>query len=275
MSKLGSPPSDLDPFQEAQLLRHRPLQAVVIHEIIRTEGEAELVRPTSALIWSGLAAGLSMGFSFAAQAMLHHEFSGLPWGHALAAFGYTVGFAVVLLGRQQLFTESTLSAVLPVLTHRDGRTLKAMLRLWFFVLAANIAGTWLFAAVAAGANPFGSGVEPSFAQLATQSMAEPFGMTFLKAVMAGWLIALMAWVLPSAGPGRVLVILLLTWVVALGRLSHVIAGSAEAAYAVFTGTASLADYGWRFFAPTLLGNTVGGVALVAMLNHAPVSHKVE
>ena len=275
MPKRGSSPPDMEPAQEAQVLRYRPLQAVVIHEIIRVEGEAELERPTSALIWSGLAAGLSMGFSYAAQAMLTHALPDVPWRHPVAAFGYTVGFAIVILGRQQLFTESTLSAVLPTLTHRDRKTLMATLRLWAFVLAANVVGTWLFAAALAWANPFGAEVRPDLAKLALQSMADPFGTTFVKAVFAGWLIALMAWLLPSAGTARIFVILLLTWLVALGHLSHIIAGSAEAAYAVLTGAAGAGDYGWRFFLPTVLGNSLGGVALVAMLNHAPVSHKLE
>jgi formate/nitrite transporter FocA (FNT family) len=30
-----------------------------------------------------------------------------------------------------------------------------------------------------------------------------------------------------------------------------------------------------FFAPTLLGNIIGGVSLVALLNHAPVSSELE
>jgi formate/nitrite transporter FocA (FNT family) len=267
-------PAHLEPRQEAQIEGHAPLSAVVIHEIIRVEGESELARPVSALLWSGAAAGLSMGFSFAVQAILHAALPDAPWRHAVAAFGYTVGFVIVVLGRQQLFTESTLSAVLPVLTHRDPSTLRSMLQLWLWVLLANLAGTWLFAGALVWANPFGAEIQPSLATLASQSMAHPFWTTLVKAVFAGWLIALMVWLLPSSGPARILVIVLLTWVVALGRLSHIVAGSAEAAYAVLTGAANLADYGLRFWLPTLLGNTAGGVALVAMLNHAPVSHKV-
>lgn len=275
MSKTGSKSPHLEPFQEAQAASHAPLEAVVIHEIIRGEGESELARPVSALLWSGLAAGLSMGFSFAVQAILQSELEGALAKHALAAFGYTVGFVIVVLGRQQLFTESTLSAVLPPLTRRDRDSVMATLRLWGWVLLANLVGTWLFAAMLAFANPFGAAVEPSLAKLAAESIAEPFGPTFVKAVVAGWLIALMTWLLPTGGSAKLLIIVLLTWVVALGRLSHIVAGSSEAAYGVLTRAATLADYGWRFVAPTLIGNTLGGVALVAMLNHAPVSHKVQ
>jgi formate-nitrite transporter family protein len=84
------------------------------------------------------------------------------------------------------------------------------------------------------------------------------------------LIALMVWLLPSAGSARLFVILLLTYVVALGHLSNIIAGSVEAAYAVLGGHASFGRYMIAFLLPTLIGNTIGGVSLVAFLNHAPL-----
>jgi len=97
----------------------------------------------------------------------------------------------------------------------------------------------------------------------------------MRAVLAGWLIALMAWMLPSARSARFFVILLLTFVVALCGLPHIVAGSVEAAYAVLTGGASLAQYVGAFLVPTLVGNTVGGVALVALLNHAPLAEELK
>jgi formate-nitrite transporter family protein len=50
--------------QEAD--RRRSLRVDVVHEAVRQEGEEELRRPSSALAWSGLAAGLSMGASLVA-----------------------------------------------------------------------------------------------------------------------------------------------------------------------------------------------------------------
>jgi formate/nitrite transporter FocA (FNT family) len=274
MSEAGSQSPHLEAEQKKQAERSAPLRATVIHEVIREEGQDDLELGIATLLWSGLAAGLSMGFSYATQALLK---AGLPhetWAHIVAAFGYVVGFAIVVLGRQHLFTESTLSAVLPVLTARTGEMLLKMLRLWGVVLAANILGTWIFAGVLAYANPLGAETLPSLASLAAESVANGFGETLVKAVFAGWLIALMVWLLPTAGPAKILIIALLTWVVALGKLSHIIAGSAEAAYGVWTGSASLGDYLLKFFAPTILGNLIGGVALVAMLNHAPVREEM-
>src|SRR5690349_16875351 len=109
----------------------------VIHEVIRRRGEDELARSNSALAWSGLAAGMSMGFSMIAEGLLQVHLPAQPWATAVSKFGYSVGFLLVILGRQQLFTENTLTPVLPVLAKRDLATVIQMLRLWVIVLTFN------------------------------------------------------------------------------------------------------------------------------------------
>ena len=93
-----------------------PPDARIIHEIIREDGERALKRSVKAMAWSGFGAGLSMGFSFFVMAVIRSALPDEPWRILIAGFGYTVGFLIVVLGRQQLFTESTLTAVLPFLT---------------------------------------------------------------------------------------------------------------------------------------------------------------
>lgn len=275
MPEPGGESPHLDTGENAQAARHAPLRPLVIHEIIRQEGEAELKRPFGALFWSGLAAGLSMGFSFLTQALLRSGLPDAPWAHLVASLGYSVGFVIVVLGRQQLFTESTLTAVLPSLTNRDIATARATLRLWGIVLAANILGTLVFAAAIHYANLFRPEVLPNLVELSRETVAHPFWTTLFKAIFAGWLIGLMIWLLPSARSARLLIILVLTYLVALGRFSHIIAGSAEAAFAVLNGEATIRDYLGAFFIPTLIGNTLGGVSLVALLNHAPVRPEID
>lgn len=99
-------------------------------------------------------------------------------------------------------------------------------------------------------------------------------MTVARALFAGWLIALMVWLLPSAKSARLLTILLVTYTVAVAKLSHVIAGSVEAAYAVMSGAASISDYFFVFLVPTLIGNILGGVSLVAIVNHAAIAPEI-
>lgn len=227
-------------------------------------------RTAGALIMSALAAGLSMGFSFLTQAVIESSLPETPWRALVASFGYTVGFVIVVLGRQQLFTESTLSAVLPVLTRRNLKTIAKTARLWGLVLSANIAGTLVFAAILQMPGVFSDEVVRELGWLAKQPYSGSFTVTVVRAIFAGWLIALMVWLLPSARSARLMTILLITYVVAISRLSHVIAGSVEASYGVMVGAASVRDYLAVFFFPTLLGNMIGGISLVAIINHGSI-----
>lgn len=260
--------------EQGQASEHTTPQAPVIHEVVREEGENALKRPVRALAWSALAAGLSMGFSFLVQAVIAAGMPDAPWRHLVAGLGYCTGFVIVILGRQQLFTESTLTVVLPVLVHRDVRTVLLALRLWLVVLAANLAGTIVFAALLLVPDVFEQEVVRNLRMLAIEAMPENFGPTVLRAVFAGWLIALMVWLLPSARAARLMTILFISYIVGISHLSHIIAGSVEAAYAVMTGHASVRDFLLRFLAPTLLGNVIGGVSLVAMINHAAVASEL-
>jgi formate/nitrite transporter FocA (FNT family) len=261
----------LDEAEKDQAAQHAAPPAVVIHEIVRKDGEEELSRKPGAIGWSGLAAGLSMGFSFLTMALIQSALPASPWRPLIDSVGYSVGFVITILGRQELFTESTLTAVLPVLVKRDAATFLALLRFWVIVLIANIAGTCVFAFMLSFGGLFADPARAALVEIGRDAVSGPFWPTLVKAVLAGWLIALMVWLLPSAKSARLFVILLLTYVVALGRFSHIVAGSVEAFFAVFTGEASLKDYLLGFFAPTIIGNTLGGVALVAILNHAPLA----
>ena len=271
MTDAGADSPHLERRERRQAASHAQLSGRVVHEIVREEGEREIERDSASLIWSGLAAGLSIGFSFYVEALLQSSLPDAPWSHLISSFGYTIGFVIVVLGRQQLFTESTLTAVLPVLTRRNAEAAVKCLRLWSLVLGANIAGAWLFAAALAYGHPFRPETATALGKLASEAATGAFGWTLLRGVFAGWLIALMVWMLPSAGSARLFVILLVTYVVALARLPHVIAGSAEVAYGVLTQRLAPIAYFTAFLAPTLIGNTVGGVLFVALLNHAPIS----
>lgn len=250
-------------------------EPVAIHDIIRRDGERELDRSISALAWSGLAAGLSMGFSFLIMAVIRGALPDTPWRILIAGFGYTTGFLIVVLGRQQLFTESTLTAVLPVLTKPSLRSLLGMLRLWAVVLAANLVGTVLFSTVLAVPGLFQEDVTRAFSEIGHEALRDPFWHMALKSMLAGWLIALMVWLMPSAGQSRLLLILIITYLVAISRTSHLIAGSSEIVYLVITGQIGIGDYIGGFFVPTFLGNVVGGTSLVALLNHAPLREELD
>ncbi|WP_244849360.1 formate/nitrite transporter family protein [Caballeronia sp. SL2Y3] len=270
----GAESPNLDDAQREQAAQHSTPHALVIHEIVREEGEAAMERTFAALMWSALAAGLSMGFSFLVQSILESAMPESKSSHLFTSLGYTIGFVIVILGRQQLFTESTLTAVLPVLTRRDMKTVAKTLRLWIIVLVFNLIGTAIFASLLQLPGVFSPDVTEALAKVAKAPFSGSFGVTVARALFAGWLIALMVWLLPSAKSARLLTILLVTYTVAVAKLSHVIAGSVEAAYAVMSGAASISDYFFVFLVPTLIGNILGGVSLVAIVNHAAIAPEI-
>ena len=259
-----------DEKEHEQAEERAAISATVVHEAILREGEDELKRPTSALIWSALAAGLSMGFSMVAEGLIQSMLPDAAWRPLLSKFGYSVGFLIVILGRQQLFTENTLTVILPLLQRREGACLKNVARLWAVVLVANVVGALIFAWVLGGTDVFDANMRATFAEMGHKALNGNFGTMVLRGIFAGWLIALMVWLLPFAGETRVLVIIILTFLVGLGHFPHIIAGSTEVLYLVIISAASWKDYFIGFMIPALIGNVLGGVMLVAMLNHAQV-----
>jgi formate-nitrite transporter family protein len=244
--------------------------ANVVYETIRREGEDELHRPAAALAWSALAAGLSMGFSFVAEALLMAHLPDSPWRPLVSRAGYCVGFLIVVLGRQQLFTENTLTVILPLLVRKDSSTLLRVLRLWGVVLSANLAGTFLFALCISRVFLFDAHTQDCLAEIGRAHIGASFGTVLVRAIFAGWLIALMVWLLPGADSAKVSIIIILTYLVGIGGFSHIIAGSTTALFLVVTKSISSMAYLVQFFIPTLLGNIIGGVSLVAALGHAQV-----
>jgi formate-nitrite transporter family protein len=242
----------------------------IVYETIRREGEEEFKRTSSALAWSGLAAGLSMGFSLVAEALFAAYLPHASWTRLISKLGYSIGFLIVVLGRQQLFTETTLTVIIPLLSKQTQAKIIGVLRIWSVILAANLAGTFLFALCIARVVIFDPAIRQSFADVSLEGIGSGFGTAFVSAIFAGWLIALMVWLLPSADSSRVSIIIILTYLIGLGGFNHVIAGSTKMFYLMVTGSESFGAYVTQFLAPTLLGNIIGGVSLVAFLGHAQV-----
>ncbi|PWC33353.1 formate/nitrite transporter family protein [Azospirillum sp. TSO35-2] len=260
----------LDQAERDEVKERSNPPALILHEAIRLEGEEELKRPTASLLWSGLAAGLSMGFSMVGEALLMAHLPDEPWRPLVASFGYCFGFLIVILGRQQLFTENTLTVILPLLHRWSAGNLMKVARLWTLVFVANIVGTLLFSAFAAGTPTFTPALTANFAELGRNAADSGFWTTTLHGVLAGWLIALLVWITPSVGQARFFVIVALTYLIALGKFAHVVAGSVEVSFAAMTGEVSWSGYAFSFLLPSLIGNVLGGVGLVALINHAQV-----
>jgi len=261
---------ELTEKQQQEAEERTSVSALVVHEAIRHDGEEELIRPISALTWSGFAAGMSMGFSLVAMALFHAYLPDKPWRPLIARLGYPLGFLIVIIGRQQLFTENTLTAIIPLLARRNLRTFGLVARIWAVVLIANLLGAHLFAWIVANTPMFSPNVQHSMLQLATEAANVTFGEAVLRGIFAGWLIAMVVWMLAAVDSGRALIIIVLTYVVGLAGLTHIIAGSVEVLFLVMAGVKSWWAVAWGYMLPTLIGNSIGGVSLTAAVNHAQV-----
>lgn len=261
---------ELNEEHQQQVERRAFIPALVVHEVVRKQGDEELDRPVAALAWSGLAAGLSMGMSLVAEGLLRSHLPDAAWRPLIVKLGYSLGFLLVIIGRQQLFTENTLTPIIPLMAACDMRTFWKVVKLWSTVFLANIVGAHLIAWALAATPAFSPQVQAVFADIGHEAASVGFGAAIVRGIFAGWLIAMMVWMLAAVRTGQVMIIVILTYIVGLAGLTHIIAGSIEVLYLVWAGRTTWFASVLGYMAPTLIGNVIGGVSLVAALNHAQV-----
>lgn len=250
------------------------LRAPVIFEIIRTEGMEELARPNMSLMVSGLIAGLAIGFSVVGEAIFHAYLPDAPWRHLVESLGYTVGFVIIILARLQLFTENTITPVLPLLLAPKLSLFAKVVRLWSIVLGANVVGCFLFAALLVFAKPVPPEVFEASLSISRHMMEIDIGQMFVRGIFSGWLIAALVWMMPSAENAKLCIIILMTYIIAAGSFTHVVAGTVEAFLLVLTGELSMVGMITKFFLPVLMGNIVGGTILFSMLSYGQIAKEV-
>lgn len=249
------------------------LTAREIHENIRKPGEEELERPAAALLWSALASGLVISFSFIGGAYTSSLVHDPALKHAAFSATYPLGFILVIMARSELFTENTLSPVIPFLEHPDATRLLQLLRVWALLLAGNLLGVFLFGWALAHTRVVDPSLRTELARIAVQATSGTFLEVVYAGIFAGWLIALLSWVLASTHStgAQIALIWLCTAPIAALQFRHSIAGSVEAFYRAASGTAGWGSMLGGFVVPAVLGNAIGGVILVALLNHGQVT----
>lgn len=243
-----------------------------IHDNALGTAESEAERPVSSLLWSAFAAGLVIGFSFLASAFAAHVFPDEPVRRFAMALAYPIGFVFVVMGRSELYTENTLKPVVPLLEYRDRRSLNALLRIWGALLLGNLIGALVLGWLLARTSAIDVVLRPSMDAVAAEATRGSFGGIFYLAIYGGWLIALLAWLLGAThnAMAQLTIIWLTTGCISAFGFRHSIAGAVEAFYRVFTNDATWQAMLGGFITPAVLGNTVGGVVLVALLNYAQV-----
>lgn len=223
------------------------------------------------MLWSAIAAGLSMGASLAAKGIFHARLPDDPSRFFIENLGYTFGFIIVIMARQQLFTENTVTAVLPIMHKPTPRNLLILLRLWGVVLLGNLIGTGLAALAFTHMPLFDAETRGAFISLGEEVMRHTPGEMFANGILAGWIIATMVWMFPGRRRGE-----------NLGDRTDDLpggdlrsdpyrgSGSVEILYLAFNGAIEWQEFIYPFALPTLAGNIIGGTFIFALISHAQI-----
>ena len=259
----GAVPSVKEAPASGQALRDRFGFDEIFKRVLAT-ADHELSRPLNLLFWSAFAGGGTLGFCLLAKATMNASTGSELMGNLV----YPIGFIFLIIGRYQLFTENTLTPVALVFTRLA--SLRDLGRIWGVVFLANVLGAAAIALFFATTPVFEVGATEIAIGYATHLLEASWSAAFVKAIMAGWVLAGLVWLVHAVPDSfsRVLLTWFLIYVQVSADLFHCIVGSVEVLYLVFSGGASLGAYLGGFLLPVALGNTVGGVIVVALLNYA-------
>ena len=249
------------------------LSSPTIYEIISTEGREELARPFQSLAWSATVAGICISFSLFCEGFIKLHTPDAKGVFLLDNLGYSVGFLIVILGRFQLFTENTITVILPLLERFSLYKFSRTMKLWGVVLVFNLLGTFLTALLITHFHFFSPEQFDVFIDISKHAVLRPVDQVFFQAIPAGFLIAALVWMLPSSAGTQFWVIFMMTYLIAVGDFSHVIAGSTESFLLILGGYASW-QTGMLYILMAALGNIIGGSGLFALTAYAQVREEM-
>jgi formate/nitrite transporter FocA (FNT family) len=245
-----------------------PLTSGEILEETIEDGKEELARGSAGLAISGLGAGLNVSFSALALAVVGSFTEGVG---LLAMAAYPIGFIFVMMARQQLFTTNTVTPVTVVLDEDRSEWLN-LLRLWGILFVANVLGALAFALTLTYAEILPPTARSLWLEEVAHKMEYGFWTMFLKGVVGGWLVAFIVWLVAASRDtmSQIFFMWAPVFLIPVAGLVHCIAGSSEVLFSVLAGDHSWMEFLGRFLVPATLGNVVGGVILVTLLNYGQV-----
>ena len=271
---MADQPPQLTEAEEQEIEERSPPEPRIVHAAVSKQGENELQRPISSLFWSGVAAGFAIMASVIAQAALHKGLPDAPWRETVSALGYTLGFLIVILGRMQLFTEQTMVPILPLAKEPNRRNFGRVGRLWSAVFVGNLIGAAAVAALVVYGHTQSEEMFRAMVEISSKLLEKSPGEVLLQGIPAGFLIASVAWIRSAADDSGFWIVIALTFPIAAGGFTHVIAGAAEAFLLMWSGRADLGWVLYGFLVPAFVGNVIGGTGLFAMLAHAQVKGEI-
>jgi formate/nitrite transporter FocA (FNT family) len=195
------------------------------------------------------------------------------WAAGISNLGYTIGFLIVILGRMQPFTENTITPILPLLLASTRSNFFRTARLWGIVFTANLVGCAATAALVLVYGHILPGVRLEGILSVSRHYAEATALAW--GIPAGFLIAALVWILPRMeSAGEVMMIVMVTYVIGLGGMSHVVAGSTELFILVARGELGIGPAVYAGILPALAGNVLGGTGIFAALTYAQVRQEI-
>lgn len=259
---------------ESSTSSDKPKEANQILDEQIEAGLAEFKRPAKGLFISSLTAGMEVGFSVLFMCTIYSMFYETVSTEALTLYlslCYPIGFIFVIIGRSELFTEHTALALLPVL--RGSVSVVNLLKLWGIVYAGNIIGGYVFGYILShvGVNVGFIKIE-AFTYLAHHLLEYDWDSILLSAILAGWMMGLLGWLVTSSQEtiSRIVLIIMVTFIIGLAGLHHSIVGSIEVFLGALTSPdISMTDYLHVQFWATL-GNLLGGTVFVALLKFSHI-----
>lgn len=251
------------------VIRDRFSADEVFQRIVAAADE-ELTSGKRELLFSAIAAGFAISITVLLTASLTATTNEHP---VLSALLYPLGFIYIIIGGYQLYTENTLPPV--ALTLERLASIPALFRHWSIVLTGNFIGGVIGAAVLAWGGVFSPEAATAAIHLGEHGVETPWWSVFFKATFAGLIVAGVVWVEYAAQDtiSRVVVVYLAFLAIPIGDLFHVVTSFTEMFYVVFAGELSVVTGMIEFVLPVLLGNTIGGITLVTVVNYFQTSER--
>jgi len=235
-----------------------------VFQRIVADADHEITSGVRELFFSALAGGFAITITLLVYASMYPKTDSAIG----AAMLYPIGFIYIIIGGYQLYTENTLPPV--ALTLERLASIPALLRHWGIVAAGNFAGGAIGAVVLAYGGVFSPEAAAVAADLAVEGVYETSRWElFFKGAFAGLIVAGVVWMNFAARDTvtRLLVVYIAFLTIPLANLFHVVVSFTEATYLMLTGDLPLLLAMTDFVVPVMLGNTIGGVVLVTIVNY--------
>jgi len=240
-----------------------------VYQRVVADADHEITSGTRELFFSALAAGFAITVTF----LLYASVTATTDSKFVGVLLYPLGFIYIIIGGYQLYTENTLPPV--ALTLERLVSIPTLVRHWLVVLAGNFLGGGLGAVALAYGGVFDDTTATVAAEFAQKGIATPATDLFVKAAFAGLIVAGVVWINFAARDtvSRLAVVYLAFLAIPMGNLFHVVVSFTEVVYLALVSGVNPGPALLEFVLPVLVGNTLGGILLVTVVNYYQTSDR--